>query len=147
MFVTHHLAKGLYSEISEGGSNFSVGQRQLVCLARAILRENRILVMDEATASVDPQTGLFIQTTIRRKFKHCTVLTVAHRLHTILDSDRILVMDSGRIVEYGSPFELLMEETSTKVFHDMVKEATNGAFEGLLKMVQKVCGCLSNPWT
>lgn len=136
MYVTH-LAKGLYSEISEGGANFSVGQRQLVCLARAILRENRILVMDEATANVDPQTDILIQATIRSKFKHCTVLTVAHRLHTVLDSDRILVMDSGRIVEFGSPFELLTE-TSTKIFHDMVKEATNGAFEGLLKMVQKV---------
>ncbi|XP_059490449.1 probable multidrug resistance-associated protein lethal(2)03659 [Neocloeon triangulifer] len=101
------LPGGLGAKMSEGGSNFSVGQRQLVCLARAIVRNNKILVMDEATANVDPKTDTLIQSTIRRKFEHCTVLTIAHRLHTIMDSDRVLVMDAGRVAEFAPPSQLL----------------------------------------
>lgn len=93
--------------MSDGGSNFSMGQRQLVCLARAILRNNKILILDEATANVDADTDKFIQTTIRDKFADCTVLTIAHRLHTVMDSDKVLVMDAGRIVEFDQPFNLL----------------------------------------
>jgi len=83
-----------------------------VCLARAIVRNNRILVLDEATANVDPKTDAFIQTTIRKKFVHCTVFTIAHRLHTIMDSDRVLVMDAGQVAELATPAELLADQSS-----------------------------------
>ncbi|XP_053685764.1 probable multidrug resistance-associated protein lethal(2)03659 [Sabethes cyaneus] len=100
---------GLDAKMSDGGSNFSMGQRQLVCLARAILRNNKILILDEATANVDPETDKLIQRTIRDQFSGCTVLTIAHRLHTVMDSDRVLVMDAGRAVEFGHPHELLRQ--------------------------------------
>ncbi|XP_063235987.1 ATP-binding cassette sub-family C member 4-like [Bacillus rossius redtenbacheri] len=107
-------------QISEGGANFSVGQRQLVCLARAILRNNKILVLDEATANVDPQTDALIQRTIRHRFRDCTVLTIAHRLNTIMDSDAVLVMDAGMIMEYGHPYTLLQNKCG--YFYKMVAE-------------------------
>ncbi|XP_068628827.1 ATP-binding cassette sub-family C member 4-like [Battus philenor] len=107
-------------KVSEGGANFSVGQRQLVCLARAILRSNNLLVMDEATANVDPQTDVLIQKTIRREFATCTVLTIAHRLNTIMDSDRVLVMDKGQVIEFDYPYRLLLNPNSK--FSSMVNE-------------------------
>ncbi|KAG4067325.1 hypothetical protein HA402_000316 [Bradysia odoriphaga] len=105
-FVSSSL-NGLDCKMMDGGSNFSMGQRQLVCLARAILRNNKILICDEATANVDPETDKLIQTTIRKKFSDCTVLTIVHRLHTVMDNDRILVIDAGNAVEFGHPYELL----------------------------------------
>lgn len=104
------MTGALDCKVFDGGSSLSVGQRQLVCLARAILRNNKILIMDEATANVDAETDRLIQQTIRREFSECTVITVAHRLHTIMDSDRILVIDDGQIVEYDRPCELLAKE-------------------------------------
>lgn len=129
------LPHGLQSRIAEGGGNFSVGQRQLVCLARAILRENRVLVMDEATANVDPQTDALIQVTIRSKFAGCTILTIAHRLNTVIDSDKVLVMDSGRLIEFGTPYTLLSDPSS--VFSGMVKEMGRTTFDALLNVAKQ----------
>nr|AHK05652.1 ATP-binding cassette transporter sub-family C member 4 [Tigriopus japonicus] len=107
-----HMSHGLETEMSEGGSNLSAGQRQLICLARAILKHNKILVLDEATANVDPRTDMLIQETIRTRFADCTVLTIAHRLHTVMDSDRILVMSDGKVAEFNTPYELLQDPRS-----------------------------------
>ncbi|KAI6212798.1 hypothetical protein M3Y94_00071600 [Aphelenchoides besseyi] len=117
----HSLAEGLDHEIADGGSNLSVGQRQLVCLARALLRTTSILVLDEATAAVDLQTDALVQQTIRDHFAHCTVLTIAHRLHTILDYDRVLVMQSGRVAEFDSPTALLAQPNG--VFREFAQAA------------------------
>lgn len=98
---------------ADGGSNLSVGQRQLVCLARALLRDTRILLLDEATSQMDGDTDQLIQATLRDSFSQCTLLTIAHRLHTVLDYDRILVLDDGRVREFDSPERLLSDTSST----------------------------------
>ncbi|KAL5503399.1 hypothetical protein EMCRGX_G010341 [Ephydatia muelleri] len=102
----------LQFKVSEGGWNFSTGQRQLLCLVRAILRKNKIIVLDEATANVDCTTDAIIQKILRETFSQCTVLTVAHRLNTIIDSDRIMVMDGGEVVDFDDPYTLLQDENS-----------------------------------
>ncbi|XP_043261450.1 uncharacterized protein LOC122402590 [Colletes gigas] len=126
---------GLESRVLDRGSNYSVGQRQLVCLARAILRNNRILMLDEATANVDPQTDALIQHTIRKKFDKCTVLTVAHRLNTIMDSDKVLVMDKGRMAEYDHPHILL--QNSHSQFTLLVKETDRSMYDQLVKVAKQ----------
>lgn len=100
---------GLNYTITEGGKNLSSGQRQLICLARALLRKSKILVLDEATSSVDSNTDAQVQETIRREFvnKGVSVITVAHRLDTVLGSDKIAVLGAGELIEYGTPSELL----------------------------------------
>ncbi|XP_016840840.1 multidrug resistance-associated protein 1 isoform X8 [Nasonia vitripennis] len=115
------LPNGLSHEVTEGGDNLSVGQRQLICLARALLRKTKVLILDEATAAVDLETDDLIQRTIREEFKECTVLTIAHRLNTILDSDRVIVLDKGAIVEFESPDSLLQKPESA--FYSMAKDA------------------------
>lgn len=115
---------GLESPISESGGNLSVGQRQLVCLARAILRKPRILVLDEATAAVDLETDALIQHVIRKVFHDSTILTVAHRLNTILDSNIVVVIAAGQIVEMGPPQTLLANPQSK--FYSMACEAGLG---------------------
>ncbi|CAH1794382.1 unnamed protein product [Owenia fusiformis] len=112
---------GLDFECGEEGSNLSVGQRQLVCLARALLRKTKILVLDEATAAVDLETDDLIQNTIRTSFKDCTVLTIAHRLNTIMDYDRVMVLDAGKLKEYDSPSNLLKNKRG--IFFGMSKDA------------------------
>lgn len=114
------LEAGLHHEVSEGGENLSVGQRQLLCLARALLRKSRILILDEATAAVDLETDDLIQNTIRKEFSHCTVLTIAHRLHSILDSSRVMVLDAGKIIEFDSPANLFEKQGH---FYAMAKDA------------------------
>ncbi|KAL9928609.1 multidrug-Resistance like Protein 1 isoform 4-T6 [Glossina fuscipes fuscipes] len=115
------LPAGLNHEISEGGENLSVGQRQLVCLARALLRKTKVLILDEATAAVDLETDDLIQKTIRTEFKDCTVLTIAHRLNTIMDSDKVIVLDKGEVTEFDSPVNLL--ENPYSAFYGMAKDA------------------------
>ncbi|MGH0129637.1 UNVERIFIED_CONTAM: hypothetical protein FKN15_048342 [Acipenser sinensis] len=114
------LPDRLNHECSEGGENLSLGQRQLVCLARALLRKTKILVLDEATAAVDLETDNLIQSTIRSQFEECTVLTIAHRLNTVMDYTRVLVLDKGQIVEFDSPASLLDKKG---VFFKMAKDS------------------------
>ncbi|XP_055597196.1 multidrug resistance-associated protein 1-like isoform X2 [Uranotaenia lowii] len=115
------LTAGLEHEVAENGENLSVGQRQLICLARAILRKTKVLILDEATAAVDLETDDLIQKTIRTEFADCTILTIAHRLNTILDSDRVLVLDKGLVAEIDSPQNLLANKNS--IFYGMAKNA------------------------
>lgn len=115
------LNDGLEHKITEGGENLSVGQRQLVCLARALLRKTKVLVLDEATAAIDIETDELIQKTIRSQFNDCTILTIAHRLNTIMDSDRIIVLDQGMIAEFDTPAALLANTNS--IFYGMAKNS------------------------
>lgn len=113
------LPNKLQEAVSDGGDSFSSGQKQLICIARVLLRKPKILVLDEATASVDNDTDALIQRMVREKFQGCTILTIAHRLHTVIDSDRIMVLREGILEEFDSPQKLL--------------ELPNGLFSSLWK--------------
>ena len=115
------LEAGLDYKVSENGDNLSVGQRQLICLARALLRKAKILILDEATAAIDFETDALIQTTIRNEFASCTILTIAHRLNTIMDSSRVLVLERGRVVEFDAP-DTLLQDRRTR-FYGLAKDA------------------------
>lgn len=106
--------------IIDSGSTFSTGQRQLLCLARAIINRNQILFLDEATSNVDPYTDSLIQKSVRSNFAECTVITIAHRLQTIMDSDRVMVMDNGKVVEFDTPEKLLKKKDG--YFYSLVVE-------------------------
>ncbi|KAA6390531.1 MAG: putative Multidrug resistance-associated protein [Streblomastix strix] len=121
--VVASLPLGLDTQVAEGGSNFSAGQRQLVCFGRAILNNCRIVVMDEATASVDVETDAKIQRTIREQFVDQTVFVIAHRLNTIMNSDRIMVMSEGRVAEIDSPQNLKSNVDSA--FNGLIQSLTN----------------------
>ena len=112
---------GLEDLVTEGGSNFSVGQRQLLVIARALLCGASIVILDEATAAVDADTDALLQTVLRTEFGTATTLTIAHRLNTIIDSDYILVMDDGRAAEFDTPKNLL---SRGGMFRDLVQAAT-----------------------
>lgn len=118
--VISELPKGINSIVSEGGSNFSVGQRQLLCLARAILSKNKILILDEATASVDRRTDQMLQESLHDSFGNATVIAVAHRLDTVIDHDYILVLGQGKVLEFGPPSELLRNKNGA--FFTMVED-------------------------
>ena len=111
---------GLDATVQEYGENFSVGEKQVICLARALLRRPRLLLLDEATASVDWDTDQLIQSTIRKRFGDATCLIIAHRLQTIIECDRVMVLSAGRLAEFDSPANLLRRETS--MFAGMVAE-------------------------
>ena len=114
--------ESLADEVTEGGSNFSVGQRQLLVIARALLNGSKLVIMDEATAAVDAETDAAIQKVMREEFSAATVLTVAHRINTIMDSSYILVMSDGRASEFDTPKKLLEQGG---LFRDLVQAAQN----------------------
>ena len=111
----------LDAPVSEYGENLSAGMRQMLVLGRALLRQCRVLLLDEATSNVDYETDKAIQKTLREAFPGCTIVTIAHRIDTILDSDKILVMKDGLVEEFAPPQELLQDETST--FADIVRHS------------------------
>ncbi|CAG8447717.1 16451_t:CDS:10, partial [Dentiscutata heterogama] len=123
----------LYAKVLEGGENFSQGQRQLLCLARALLRRSPIIVLDEATACVDVETDAKIQQTIRTEFNWATLLCIAHRLRTIIDYDRVLVLDQGKVAEFDTPYNLLQDKGS--MFRHLCEESNE--FEYLMDIASK----------
>ncbi|KAG9063667.1 hypothetical protein KI688_003778 [Linnemannia hyalina] len=125
--------ESLDSPVSDGGHNFSQGQRQLLCMARALLRQSKVIIMDEATASVDFATDERIQTTIRNELGDSTLITVAHRLRTIMDYDRVLVLEEGRVIEFDSPINLITNPSSR--FRDMVEKS--GECDTLFEMAAR----------
>ena len=119
--------------ITESNNVFSLGQKQLLCLGRAIIRKTKILVLDEATANVDLQTDNFIQEKLKTSFKDCTVLVIAHRLPTIIDSDRVLVMDKGRNMEFDHPFKLLAQNEDDEEISKKNEDGEDGYFAKMVK--------------
>ncbi|KAL7326011.1 hypothetical protein PS15p_208405 [Mucor circinelloides] len=133
LLLTSNVFTDLESPVSEGGQNFSQGQRQLICLARALLKRSHIVLMDEATASVDFETDEAIQKTIASEFADCTILCIAHRLRTVIEYDKILVLDQGEIAEFASPLDLL--NTPDSIFNKMCENS--GEYEALVALAKE----------
>ncbi|KAK2586704.1 hypothetical protein KPH14_011742 [Odynerus spinipes] len=125
----------LEASVEFGGNNFSVGERQLLCLTRALLRNSKILVLDEATAAVDPETEAVIQDTIQNEFLESTILTIAHRLQTVIKYDKILVMNNGCILEFDTPYNLLSNPNSE--FFKMIALTEKTAVLSLSELLKK----------
>lgn len=129
--------------MSEANQVFSVGQKQLICLARAIIGNKKIVVLDEATANLDMRTDELIQITIKERFKQSTVITIAHRLNTVADYDKIIVVQDGKVLEMGSPFELLCENksdtdiTRNTSFANLVKNTGVENAKSILSLARK----------
>ncbi|CAG8500171.1 1249_t:CDS:2 [Racocetra fulgida] len=126
--------------VTENGANFSQGQRQLIALARALVRHPKLIILDEATASVDFKTDHLIQTTIRKEFKDSTVITIAHRLRTIADYDRILVLDAGIVVEFDIPYLLMQKPDGW--FRGLCDRS--GEFTELMEIAKQKYECISS---
>lgn len=133
--IVKQLPGQLEFVVVDNGENFSMGQRQLFCLGRAVVRKSKIIVMDEATASVDFANDVLIRDFVRSEFADCTVLTIAHRLVTILDSNRIAVFDAGKLVEFDTPKKLLSD---TKGYLTWLVEETNNVGERAKQAHSKV---------
>ncbi|KAF9905921.1 hypothetical protein EC991_001162 [Linnemannia zychae] len=133
--IKQNMPLKLETPIIENGRNFSLGQRQLFCIARAILFQSRILVLDEATSAVDLQTDLLIQETIKKNFADCTVLMIAHRLNTIMECDKILVMEDGRVVEFEHPTKLI--ENKDGYFYSLVSQSGPDSVTRLKTMLRE----------
>ncbi len=118
--IKRSSSNGVDLIISENGSNLAVGEKQLICICRAILRKNKVIILDEATANIDVLTEQKILKLIKEEFKDATVITIAHRLNTIIESDMILVMGNGKVIEYDSPMNL-MQDTNSE-FAQLLKE-------------------------
>jgi len=122
----------LETRVASGGANFSNGQRQLVSMARALLRRNAVVILDEATSSIDFETDAKIQATLREEFKTSCLVTIAHRIRTVIDYDRLIVLDKGRIVEFDTPWNLIQKEGG--LFRDMcMKSGTMSELQSLAK--------------
>ena len=121
-------------EVFEGGTNFSAGERQLICVARALLANPKLLLLDEASSNIDPDTDKILQRMVRNEFKACTKLVIAHRIDTIIDADKILVLDKGKVVEFDTPFQLLTDASSH--FSQLVDATGKESAAELRKAVQ-----------
>lgn len=128
----------LEANLTDSETTFSLGQRQLICLARVILHKSRILVLDEATSNVDAPLEKLIQRILKEKFSSHTVLTIAHRLQTIVESDRILVLDAGELKQFDTPYKLLQDKDG--IFYDMCKKNGPSMFCQLIRLAKKASG-------